>query len=272
MMQHNEQSGAFKLYMIYYAHSPADRPARNNFLAPVDFHDAPMPLDFFCWIAVRQDCVVLIDSGCDAATCDKRGHQFLCCPTAAMAELGLAPDEVTDVVVTHMHWDHLGNLEKFPKARIHVHKSEMAYATGPDMCHPALRGPYDVEQVCNLLHALYADRVTFTEGEHQIAPGLTVHAVGGHAPGLQIVDVATARGQVILASDAMHFFKNGTLANPFPVVVDVRDYIDGLATVQRLAADPSRIVPGHDPALRQMYPKVAGTDHVWDLNIPPVET
>ena len=139
------------------------------------------------------------------------------------------------------------------------------------MCHPRLRGPYDVEQVCTLLHALYADRVTFTEGERRIVPGLTVHAVGGHAPGLQIVEVATERGRVILASDAMHFFSNCDLGNPYPVVVDVREYLDGLDTVQRLAADPSMIVPGHDPVLRQIYPKVAGTNHVWDLNVPPVQ-
>lgn len=259
-----------RLCMMLYAQSPQDRPARNNFMAPVDLHDTAMPLDFYCWVAVSGDRVVLIDSGCDRETCERRGNRFLRCPTRALAGLGIAPEQVTDVVVTHMHWDHLGNLEKFPAARIHVHETEMAFATGPCMCHGALRAPYDVEQVCTLLRALYADRVSFTDGPREIAPGITVHPVGGHAPGLQVVTADTARGRVVLASDAMHLFANGALGNPYPVVVDVRAYLDGLDTVRALAADPALIVPGHDPLLRGMYPAVPGTDAAWDLARPPL--
>lgn len=263
--------GEYRLFTALHATSPADRRARHNFMSAVDFHDVAMPLDFFVWIAVSQDRVVLIDSGCDREICERRGHHFYRCPTQAVAQLGFSAEEVTDVVVTHMHWDHLGNLEKFPAARIHVHRQEMSFATGCAMCHATLRRPYDVEQVCAVIRALYAGRVEFTDRASEIIPGIRIHPVGGHAPGLQVVEVATGRGQVVLASDAMHFYANGALENPYPVLVDVQQYLDGLRLLRRLAASPDHIIPGHDPELRKRFPAVAGVQGIWDVSAPPLE-
>ena len=240
----------YRLLTVLYATSPADRAAQHNFLAAVDFHDVPMPLDFFVWVAISDNRVVLIDSGADKETCDRRGHIFYRCPTEALKGLGIQPEDVSDVVVTHMHWDHLGNLEKFPNATIHVHKAEMAHATGCGMCHDMLRKPYDVEQVCTVLRALYAGRVSFTETATEIVPGIRIRPVGGHAPGLQIVEVLTGRGTIILASDAMHFYANAALGNPYPVVVNVMDYLNGLTLLRKIAESPDHNVPGHDPKLR----------------------
>lgn len=261
----------YSLYTILYAESPQDRRAQHNFMSAVDFHDVPMPLDFYCWVAVSKKRVVLIDSGCDKETCDRRGHIFYRCPTQGLAEIGLRAEDVTDVIVTHMHWDHLGNLEKFPRAHIHVHKAEMAHATGSCMCHEALRRPYDVEQVCDVLRALYAGRVSFTDQASEIAPGISIYPVGGHAPGLQIVKVATERGNVVLASDAMHFYANGALSNPYPVIVDFRQYLDGLRFLEKLAESPDHIIPGHDPELRKRFPAVEGVSGIWEISRPPLK-
>ncbi len=258
----------YRLLTVHYASSPADRKAQHNFMAAVDFHDVPMPLDFYVWVAISEDRVVLIDSGCDLETCQRRGHTFLRCPTDALRDLGIAAGQVTDVIVTHMHWDHLGNLEKFPNARIHVHKTEMQHATGCAMCHETLRRPYDIDQVCTVLRALYAGRVSFTDETAEILPGIVVRPVGGHTPGLQIVEVSTARGQVVLASDAMHFYANGLLTNPYPVIVNVLDYMNGLALLKSLAATPDHLIPGHDPKLRERFPAVAGVEGVWDISLP----
>lgn len=260
----------YRLYTVLYAESPPTRRAQHNFMSAVDFHDVPMPLDFYCWVAVADGRVCLIDSGCDEETCRRRGYLFHRSIAAGLADLGLRAENVSDVVVTHMHWDHLGNLPAFPNATIHVHKTEMAHATGCSMCHEPLRRPYDVEQVCDLLRALYAGRVSFTEGVKEILPGLRVHPVGGHAPGLQIVEVATARGNVVLASDAMHFYANGTLNNPYPVVVDVREYLDGLRLLRDLAEGPDHIIPGHDPLLRGRFPAVEGVEGIWEVSRPPL--
>jgi len=259
----------YKLYAIHYASSNANRPANHNFMAPIDLHDLQMPLDFFVWVAAGAGRVILIDTGAEQHICEQRGHRYLRCPTEGLAALGYAPDSVTDVIVTHMHWDHLGHLDRFPNAQIYVHKHEMSHATGCAMCHAHLRRPYDVEQVCSLIVALYKGRVSFTEATADIAPGICLHHVGGHTPGLQVVQVQTKRGKVVLASDALHYFANSMLSNPYPVVVNVQDYLNGLVLIEKLADDPDLIIPGHDPLVRKMYPALDVASYVTDLTIPP---
>jgi glyoxylase-like metal-dependent hydrolase (beta-lactamase superfamily II) len=259
----------YRLYAVHYASSNPDRSADHNFMAPVDFHDMPMPLDFFVWVAIGEGRVILIDTGAEEEICRSRGHNYYRSPAEGLAALGHTAEDVTDVIVTHMHWDHLGHLANFPNARIHVHKQEMSHATGCAMCHAQLRRPYDVTQVCSLIVALYGGRVSFTDETAEIAAGVCLRHVGGHAPGLQVVQIQTRRGKVVLASDAMHYFANSILTNPYPVVVNVQEYLDGLGLVERLADGPDHVIPGHDPLVKAMYPSLDKAAYVFDLSVPP---
>ena len=245
----------YELFALRYASNPR-RTARDSFLMQHDVHDGPLPLDFFVWAAVCDGQVILIDGGANEGTCRARGHDFERCPADALRAIGLDPAAVTDLIVTHMHWDHAGNFDRFPNATLHVHPSEMTHATGPCMCEPVLRRPYDIEQVCAMLRALYGGRLRFCDDDFTVAPGITVHHMGGHTPGLQVVRVNTTRGRVVLASDAMHYFANATTRNPFPVVVHVDAYLKALHRVVALADTPAHVVPGHDPAVLRMYPPV----------------
>jgi glyoxylase-like metal-dependent hydrolase (beta-lactamase superfamily II) len=247
----------YELYAIRYA-TNGRRQRHENFMYPVpDPHDGPMPMDFFIWAAVGEGRTVLIDSGADANTCKTRGHDFLRCPTEGLAQLRIDPAEIHDVITTHLHWDHAGNFDKFPKARFHLQTRETQYAIGPCMCSPFLKRPFDVEQVCSFVRALYGGRVAFHNGEEEIAPGITVHHVGGHTQGLQIVRVMTRRGWVVVASDAMHYYANDETGTPFPVVVNVAEYMDGLSLMHRLAESADHVIAGHDPAVLSMYPAVS---------------
>ena len=243
----------YEIFAIKYAENNR-RVRRDNYLGVTDLHDAPLPMDFFVWVAKSKNRVILIDSGADQATCLQRGHDFLRCPVQSLSLLSVKPEDVDAVVVSHMHWDHMGNLEKIPNAKFYVHKSEVAFATGCGMCHPHLRRPYDVEQVCTLIKALYRDRVEFNGSDRQVAPGITIHHVGGHAPGLQIARVRTKRGYVVIASDAMHYYENAEMGNPFPVVVNVQEYLDAFPKIDEWADSPDHIVAGHDPIVMDIYP------------------
>ena len=249
----------YTLFAMKYA-TNQKRTRRENFLPPHDAHDAPMPMDVFVWVAASEDRLVLIDAGADEAICRQRGHEFLRCPTEGLTALGRRAADVSDVVVTHLHWDHAGNFEKFSNARFHVHPTEMAHATGPSMCQPFLRRPYSVDQVCSLVRYLHAGRVEFTAGGEQIAPGIVVHHVGGHTPGLQVACVNTTRGTVILASDAMHYFSNRDQAVPFPVVASVPEYLTAFGKIDALAPSRDHVVPGHDPIVTEIYPPAEGDD------------
>lgn len=260
----------YELYALKYA-TNTRRSTRDSFLSQHDIHEGPLALDFFVWAAVHGDRVILIDSGADESTCRKRGHDFLQCPSEGLRALGYHVEQVSDIVVTHMHWDHVGNFDKFPKARFHIHPVEMAHATGPCMCHSHMRRPYDVEQVCSMIRGLYGGRVGFSRTGQVVAPGLSVHHMGGHTPGLQVVRVKTARGWVVLASDAMHYYANATRNNPFPVLVDMGMYLDAHKEVLNLADSPDHVVAGHDPIVMELYPPANDSMHgaAVRLDVPP---
>ena len=108
------------------------------------------------------------------------------------------------------------------------------------------------------VEALYADSVVFQDGDGEVAPGVSVHRVGGHSDGLQVVRVQTARGPVVLASDAMHFYANALSGNPFPIIYDLGAMAAGWRAAKKLAGgDDSRVIPGHDPDVRRRFPAVA---------------
>jgi glyoxylase-like metal-dependent hydrolase (beta-lactamase superfamily II) len=247
----------YEVYAVRYATNPRRRRVENLIYVAPDEHDGPMPMDFFVWAVVGGDGVVLVDTGSDEPTCSARGHDFLQCPTDGLARIGIVPRDVHTVVTTHLHWDHSGNLAAFPDVRLHVQRSEVAHACGPAMGRAFLRRPYDFDQLVEYLRALYGGRVTFHDGDEELAPGLSIHHVGGHTPGMQVVRVNTRRGHVLLASDSVHFYENLHNENPFPVLVSTIDYVDALGRVSALADSADHIVPGHDPAVLATYPAVS---------------
>ena len=203
-----------------------------NFIIPDD-HAAPDPLDFSCSrfaaTAARSSWIPDFNT----ASAARRGRELLRTPDAALRDAGIEPAEVPDVVLTHMHWDHAGGMEYFPKATFHIQAEEMAYCTGPCMCQPFLRRPFDVEDVQSAVRALYSDRLRIHDGTVELAPGVTLHLIGGHSGGIQSVRVPTQRGWVVLAGDATHLWRNIRNRNPFPVVVDVGRMLRGLRYPER---------------------------------------
>ena len=131
----------------------------------------------------------------------------------------------------------------------------MAYATGRHMAHGALRVAYDVDDVAGMVRQVYAGRVRFHDGDAELKPGISLHRIGGHTMGMQVVRLWTRRGWVVLASDASHFYANMEEARPYPTVFNVGEMIEGYATLRRLADSPQHIVPGHDPLVMARYPE-----------------
>lgn len=166
---------------------------------------------------------------------------------------------VRDVVITHLHYDHAGTVGAFPAARFHLQEREMHYATGPLMARDVFAAPYTPDHVCEMVRAVFQGRVSFHDGDAEIAPGVSVHLLGGHTPGLQCVRVRTRRGWVVLASDAAHFYENMEKGSPFPVVYSVGDLVRGYGRMAELADSAAHIVPGHDPLVMERYPAASGT-------------
>ncbi|MFB2552044.1 N-acyl homoserine lactonase family protein [Ensifer soli] len=241
----------YDIYAVRYGHH--FRHAAANFVGG-DPHDAPMPLDYFVWVIRGENGTYLFDTGFDAAMAAKRKRDLVRPVEDGLRLIGITPDSVREIILSHLHFDHCGNHDLFPNARYHLQDVEMAYCTGRCMCHPVLRQPFEAEDVTNMVRKLYEGRVVFHDGVSEIAPNLIAHRVGGHSKGLQILRVLTRRGWVVLGSDAAHFYANVEEARPFPVVESITDMLDGYETMKRLASSPRHIIPGHDPLVLRRYP------------------
>lgn len=250
---------AYRLHALRYATRAARR--HEHFIGG-DPHDAPMPMDYFIWVASNEDRAIVIDTGFTAEVAARRKRDYLRCPVESLSLLGIGPDMVEDVVISHLHYDHVGSFHKFARARFHLQEAEMHYACGHFMKHARLRHSFEVEDVAGIIRMTYADRTVFHDGDAEIAPGITVHAVGGHSMGLQCVRVNTARGQVVIASDVTHFYENMETGRPFTTAFHVGLMLDGFDRLRALAPSPHHIVPGHDPAVMHRYPAVPGLEGI----------
>jgi glyoxylase-like metal-dependent hydrolase (beta-lactamase superfamily II) len=251
----------YEVYAVRYAHNANAK--RSGAFIGGDPHDGPMPLDYFVWAikgseqapgSSARGQAFVFDTGFDEPMGRRRGRQFLRSPAVGLQAIGVDPAQVKDVILSHMHYDHCGNYDLFPQARYHLQDIEMAYCTGRCMCHAGLRAPFEEEDVVAIVRKLFAGRVQFHDGVDELAPGLSVHHVGGHSKGLQVVRVWTRRGWMVLASDASHFYANMEEGRAFPIMHSHEATLEGYATMRRLASRPDNIIPGHDPLVLQRYP------------------
>ncbi len=244
----------YEVYAIKYATRNAKR---SDHFVGGDPHDAPMPMDYFVWVVRNSARTFVIDTGFTREVGEARKRTFLRSPAEGLAMLGVDAKEVKDVIITHMHYDHVGTFHDFPKAQFHLQDEEMAFATGRQMRHTRFRHSIEVENVVGMVRLVFGDRVTFYRGDAELAPGVSLHHIGGHTPGLQCVRVMTKRGWVVLASDATHYYEHIEGDRCFVTVYNVGDTLEGYSMLRRLAASPRHIIPGHDPLVMQRYPAVS---------------
>lgn len=235
-----------------------------------DNHDQPHEMDYFIWMLKSGDQVILVDTGYDETEARRRDRPIIREPAAALQGIGLTPEDITTLIVTHLHYDHAGGLSQFPNATIHLQSAEMAYATGPCMCHDTLRMPFSADHVCEAVKRLYSGRVIFHDGDGEVADGVTVHCIGGHSRGLQAVRVRTVSGWLCLASDAAHYYENVFARKPFPIVVDLQNMLEGFDRIQALASHRSLLIPGHDPLVMSLFER-AGPDFAVRLDRGPMK-
>jgi glyoxylase-like metal-dependent hydrolase (beta-lactamase superfamily II) len=251
----------YKIYAIKYAE--LERLAAENFVDGDPHDTAEMPLDYYVWVIAGRATTIVVDTGFGPDVGAQRGRTITKPVEEGLAAVGVNPSDIRDVIITHLHYDHSGNDELFPNATYHLQDDEMRYATGRCMCHAEIRKAFEADDIARMVHRVFTGRVEFHDGTDQIAPGIRVHKIGGHTMGLQCVEVETARGTVVLASDATHFYAHIEQNRAFPILYNLGDLLEGYKTLKRLASSDRHIIPGHDPLVLERYPAASDASAGW---------
>ncbi len=215
-------------------------------------------LAFMVWLMKGPNGrTVLLDAGFHHPEVYRRWHLAdFETPAAALGKLGVRPEDVTDVVISHIHWDHLDGVDLFPKARVWIQRDEYRHYVGAD--GKPLDRTIDTLNA-RVLAGLYgAGRVSLVDGDgREIIPGITVYTGGRHTFASQYVGVHTTAGTVVLASDNAYLYAN--LATHTPIAQtfapgDTTSNRQAQERMEHIATDPRLIIPGHDPMIFARFP------------------
>jgi glyoxylase-like metal-dependent hydrolase (beta-lactamase superfamily II) len=231
---------------LYYRHQSYGEP------------DAEAEMAYYFWLLRDGDETIVVDCGFDPEAGARRGRTCLCAPVDALRALGAAPESVSTVIVTHLHYDHVGNLAAFPAATLCVPARELDFWTGPMASRFQFASIVEQTEIDFVADAAARGQVRLTAGSDEICDGVTAITVGGHSPGQQVIVVEGEAGDVVLASDAVHFSEELELERPFAVVHDLEGMYAAYDLLKGFARAGAIVVPGHDPDVAARYPLVAG--------------
>jgi glyoxylase-like metal-dependent hydrolase (beta-lactamase superfamily II) len=202
---------------------------------------------------------VLVDSGFyQKKFVDQWKVQNFRSPADAVAAAGVKPEEITDIIISHAHWDHVGGADLFPRATVWIQRDEYTYYLGEAWHARNTHGGIDPRDMAALLEINTEGRLRFVDGDDQeILPGIRCYTGGRHTHASQYVSAQTAGGTAVLTSDNMYLYENMEKHAPIAQTLDAKSNLAAQDRIRRLASDPSLIVPGHDPAVFERYPHVS---------------
>jgi glyoxylase-like metal-dependent hydrolase (beta-lactamase superfamily II) len=216
--------------------------------------DAEVEMAYYFWLLRGGGRTILVDTGFDPEVGRRRGRTCDIAPIEALHRIGVEPESVSTVVITHFHYDHIGNLGSFPHAELVVPRKEMDFWTGPYAGRLHFGSHVEPAEIARIAEARSAGRVRETEGTQEVVEGITAITVGGHSPGQQMLAVTAAGGTVVLTSDAVHFYEELELERPFAVMADLEEMYRAYDLLRELAREPGTVlVPGHDPKVQERF-------------------
>ena len=243
----------YEIYALRYATLPAFPVA--DLVAGAD-PARKLDLAMMVWLVRGNGRNILVDAGFyhDHFFKEWQLSDFIK-PSDALKPLGLKPEDITDVVITHMHWDHSDGMDLFPNARIWIQKDELQFYAGEAWQSKDTHGGIDVDDVLTLVKLNTQGKVGLVNGDAQeILPGITCYTGGRHTYASQYVGVNTSAGTVVLASDNMYLYENLEKHLPIAATFDAVSNLHAQDRMKQLAANPTLIIPGHDPAVMTKFP------------------
>jgi glyoxylase-like metal-dependent hydrolase (beta-lactamase superfamily II) len=223
--------------------------------------DEPIQMDYFFWVLRNAERTIVVDTGFSADGGARRGRTTLVPPAEAFGHLGIEPASAVQVVATHAHYDHIGNLGLFTAADVYICERELGFWSSRHARRTMFHHSVDDADLAGLTDAQRAGRVRAFGDQVTVAPGVDVIRIGGHTPGQSVVKVRTSDGVVLLASDAVHYDEELARDMLFMSVSDLVEMYEGFERVRAMrdSGEVQHIVPGHDPGTLARFSPVRGS-------------
>ena len=222
--------------------------------------DGPITVAYYFWVIRTAERTVVVDTGFNEDVARRRGRKVLIPVPEALERLGIHPDDELDLLLTHAHYDHVGNVGWFRRATVHMARVEFDFWSSPASKAGTDRSLVE-DQELETLEALHrAGRLRLLEEETHIAPGIRVLFAPGHTPGELMVHVDTSKRRILLTSDAVHFDEELEHGRPFRHMCDLPQSFRSYDRIHAMVAaeEVDLVVSGHDDSVSSLYPPLPG--------------
>lgn len=223
--------------------------------------EQPIVMDYFFWIVRGGGRCIVVDTGFTPEVGAARGRITTTPVPDGLRQVGVDPESVDTVVITHAHYDHTGHTHLFPRATFVIANRELTFWTGPIARRHLFAASAEWGDIERLAAYERDGRLRRMAGVLDLAPGVTALEVGGHTVGQLVVLVSGGDGQVLLASDAAHYYDEIVLDRPFVIVHDLERMYEAFDVLSEFGKRSSlSLVAGHDPLVFDRFPMLSATD------------
>ncbi|MBZ6247310.1 N-acyl homoserine lactonase family protein [Streptomyces olivaceus] len=248
-----DTSDTYEVLAVRYGEWHTDKGTAYHSFDVYGEQNEPLRIDYFFWVLRNEARTVVVDTGFRPDVAARRQRTLLTPVPRALELAGVEPERVSHVVLTHFHYDHIGNVDLFPGARIVAGGREYRFWTGGTAQQPLFRTAVEADEV-DVVRGCEADgRLILVPDQDPGLPGITFHEVTGHTPGQIVVEARTSGRPVVLASDASHLYEEFEKERPFHIASSLPDMYEGLRWL-RTRSEDAVVVPGHDALVTERFP------------------
>lgn len=254
----NADTPQYEVYALRYADQGDGLVSAGSLMLSADEDQMIPGMAYYVYVIKGDGRTIAVDTGFAPVLTERLGSRLFFSGPDGLRRLGHEPAAITDLIITHAHYDHVGCLEEFTGATFHIDTEMMPIVEGTDPCHPFFRQGYGKRDCATIRRFKAEGRLVEHANVSVPWPGIELIHIGGHCRGQMAIRVNTQRGPIVLASDAAHLYQEWEEEKPFGVFYDMKAMLDGYRTLTNLSGGSrTEMIAGHDVAVMHMFPAPA---------------
>ncbi|NNV54926.1 MBL fold metallo-hydrolase [Limnovirga soli] len=248
------QTNTYEIYALEYAKGDWN-PLVSEIAVGSKVNDS-LKANFVIWLLKNKNgkCILV-----DAGYIPEKPEAGYMRPDSVLQKINIKPEDITDIIITHPHWDHIGGIDLFPNAMVWMQEDDYTYFVGKAWQKGGFSDGLDKNDVPKIIRRNMDGKLTLVKGDNiEIIPGISVFIGSKHTYESQYLLVNGTSGKTIIASDNMWFYANLQYLLPIPhYTFDPNAYVAQLKRMKTLVTNTALIIPGHDASVFSIFPKVA---------------